>query len=338
MTVAPIATIDLRKWQRGDKVRRELAAEVMRANEDIGFLVVTGHQVSSDLINEMRDVTLEFFRLPEDKKLKYQQPRPEVSRGYIPKYARALAYDDASGATPDTVEYFAAGRLDRKSNDVFYWENIWPKRPTQFREIWSRYYRALETLANTLLEVFAVALDLPPDRFAETCTDHCSVLFANLYPTSNAKAPGAVRLGEHTDYGSLTLLYRDECDGGLQVLLDDEWQDVPDLPGAYVVNIGDLMSRWTNDRWVSTKHRVMFPRSGQVEPRLSLPFFHQPAPSALIRCLETCANGLPPRYPPITSGENYLTKTRGSLRSGPSAADSNDHGSAKQIYDVRSRA
>jgi isopenicillin N synthase-like dioxygenase len=132
---------------------------------------------------------------------------------------------------------------------------------------------------------------------------------------TEAPEPGQLRLGAHTDYGSLTLLYQDETPGGLQVHRDGVWRDAPIVPGTFVVNIGDLMSRWTNDRWVSTLHRVQNPAQGRWDvPRLSIPYFHQPNYDAVIEAIPTCvAPGEQATYPPITSGDNLTYKTRSTL-------------------------
>ncbi len=124
--------------------------------------------------------------------------------------------------------------------------------------------------------------------------------------------PGQLRAGAHSDYGSLTILLPEAAPGGLEILAPDgAWRPVPAIPGAFIVNIGDLMARWTNDRWVSTVHRVVNPPAdalGSVR-RQSLAFFHQPNYDALIECIPGCAGpGRPVRHAPITSGNHRLMK------------------------------
>ena len=118
-------------------------------------------------------------------------------------------------------------------------------------------------------------------------------------------------MGEHTDYGSLTLLYQSDAVGGLEVLLDDVWCPIEPIPGSFVVNIGDLMARWTNDRWISTLHRVQNPTiSGPASRRISFPFFCQPNYDAVIETLPTCRQpGGTSRYATITAGMNVSGKT-----------------------------
>ena len=162
-----------------------------------------------------------------------------------------------------------------------------------------------------------MALDLDGHYFDDNIDRHCSNLFATHYPEyDGAIEPGQLRLGAHTDYGSLTIVYQDEGAGGLQVHSGGRWIDVPALPGSFVVNLGDLLARWTNDRWVSTLHRVVNPDAGSTgrSRRISIPFFQQPNYDALIECLRSCQGpSNPPRYPPILSGVNMIEKTNRTL-------------------------
>ncbi|WOQ17029.1 isopenicillin N synthase family dioxygenase [Raineyella sp. W15-4] len=293
------------------EVRRALGARIDEANRHVGFLVVSDHGVPQRLIDDMHDVCEEFFALPEHLKQPVHQPAPETSRGWMEPHARSLA----GKRTGDYVEYFAIGSPEAIGEGVFDHVNLWPAGQDRFRAVWTAYYRQMERVATTLLKGFALGLGLAEDWFDASCAKHCSVLFANGFPpVSDLAVPGSVRLGEHTDYGSLTILYRNERPSGLQVRQEGQWRLVPDIPGTFVVNIGDLMARWTDDRWVSTLHRVANPPAPSLgERRLSIPFFHQPDPDALIEAIPTCIGESGAKYPPITSGDNYLLKTRRSL-------------------------
>lgn len=120
--------------------------------------------------------------------------------------------------------------------------------------------------------------------------------------------PGQLRVGAHSDYGSLTILATEDRPGSLQVCdASGAWSDVPILPGTFVVNIGDLMARWINDRWISTLHRVVNPPdgAGAESRRQSLVFFHNPNYDAQVACNPTClVPGAAPKYPPTSSGEH----------------------------------
>jgi isopenicillin N synthase-like dioxygenase len=120
-----------------------------------------------------------------------------------------------------------------------------------------------------------------------------------------------MRGGQHTDFGNLTIVQRDDATGGLQVLLDGEWVDAPYVPGTFVINLGDLMAEWTNDRWVSTIHRVTVPDQvgDPASDRLSFTFFHQPNYDAVIEVLPTCCDTEnPARYGTTTSGAHFIGK------------------------------
>ena len=130
----------------------------------------------------------------------------------------------------------------------------------------------------------------------------------------HAVEAGQLRAGAHSDYGTLTLLRQDDAPGGLQVGgVDGTWHDVPSTPGAYVVNVGDALARWTNDRWISTVHRVVVPPAdaGRDCERFSMAFFHNANWDAVIECIPTCADAEnPPKYPPVTAGRHLMDKFR----------------------------
>jgi isopenicillin N synthase-like dioxygenase len=171
----------------------------------------------------------------------------------------------------------------------------------------------MERVATTLMRIFAVGLGMDKHYFDDKIDRHITNFSVLHYP-EQPKPPllGQLRAGAHTDYGSLTILKPDNAPGGLQVQnKDGAWIDVPTLPGTFIVNLGDLMAEWTNDRWVSTLHRVINPPRDKAigSRRLSMAFFHQPNYDAVIECLPTCsAAERPPRYGRTTSGEHVWMK------------------------------
>ncbi len=171
----------------------------------------------------------------------------------------------------------------------------------------------MERVATTLMRIFAVGLGMDKHFFDDKVDRHITNFSVLHYPEQpKPPLPGQLRAGAHTDYGSLTILKPDSAPGGLQVLSKGGgWIDVPTLPGTFIVNLGDLMAEWTNDRWVSTLHRVVNPPRDKAvgSRRLSMAFFHQPNYDAVIECLPTCsASGRPPRYGRTTSGEHVWMK------------------------------
>jgi isopenicillin N synthase-like dioxygenase len=179
----------------------------------------------------------------------------------------------------------------------------------------------MEDLAARIMRLFAQALNLPEDYFAPFLDTPVSALRALNYPEQAvAPKPGQFRAGAHTDYGSLTILLPQKGSKGLQIAASDgAWIEVPPIPNAFVINIGDLMQRWTNDRWHSTLHRVAnpSPEDGGLTRRQSLAFFHQPNWFAEIACLDAClAPGEAPKYAPVLSGPYLMGKFQATVKSG----------------------
>jgi len=294
---------------------------VGQACEEIGFLGIVGHGVPWALVSTMFMRAREFFGLPLAEKLVIRRPAKDVSRGYIPVGDESLSYSLGRAAPPDVKEVLAIGRDDVPDDDyhrrgpaaLHFAPNLWPARPSGLREVAIAYYRELERLAADLMRVFAVALGLPEDFFTDKIDRHISAIRLINYPEQErAPVPGQLRSGEHSDYGSLTILRIEDAPGGLQIRTRaGAWVDVGAVPDGFIVNIGDLMMHWTNDEWISTLHRVVNPpRDRAVESqRLSLVFFHQPNYDAVIECLPTCQGpGNPAKHPPVTSGEHRLRK------------------------------
>ena len=178
----------------------------------------------------------------------------------------------------------------------------------------------MEVLATELMRLFALGLGLDEHFFDGSIDQHATNLTANWYPpVDDDPLADQYRKGPHSDWGSLTILFQDGV-GGLEVVdrRTGGWIDVPAIPGTYVVNIGDLMSRWTNGAWHSTKHRVRVPPlATRSRPRVSIPFFHQPNWSAVIECLPGCSS---PSDPP-TLPTRHIGRSTCSARSTPPTPD-----------------
>lgn len=299
LTSVPV--IDLAPFDGPDPVGRgHVVEQVRRACEEVGFLVVTGHGVAPDLLERMGAVSREFFDLPEPVKAVHRHP--ERGARYVPLGSEAVAASLDLVTPPDLKEAYSIYRLDTEE---------WPPRPAAMRATWQEYYRALAGLAERVMRIFALALDLDEHWFADKIDRADASLWVSNYPAQLVEPePGQLRAGPHTDYDTLTLLKVEDVPGGLQVEIEPGvWADVPYVAGSYVVNIGDLMSRWTNDRWVSTMHRVTNPPpgSGPAARRQSIVFFHKPNDDAMITPLPTCVGPEGPRYAPVLAGE-YMTE------------------------------
>jgi isopenicillin N synthase-like dioxygenase len=319
MTLLSVPIIDIGPyWNGGEAGKRAVAAAVDRACRDIGFLVISGHGIAPEMVDETYAVARPFFDLPLAEKLRVVQPAANVSRGYTPLGSEAVARSrDASAAAADLNETLIIGPLDAvdpayataPAAGQHFAANLWPERPAELRAVLTGYYRAMAELAHTLMRIFALGLGLDESFFDDKIDRHISRLRIRNYPTQTTRPlVGQLRAGAHSDYGSLTILATEDKPGGLQVCnATGSWVDVPAIPGCFIVNLGDLMARWTNDAWVSTLHRVVNPPegAGPESRRMSLVFFHNPNYDAPVACIPTCLKpGDTPRYEPTTSGEH----------------------------------
>lgn len=312
-----VPVIDITPFRDGS-AKRSVAAAVNHACVDNGFFSIVGHGVPEPLTQATRQAAADFFALPFAAKAA-SVPAKRAPRGYSPPGTRSLAYTrEGVEAPPDLQESFAIGPPapgdpPADANPIvrgFFAPNLWPAAPAGFRDTTSAYFTAMSGLADTIMRIGATALGIAEDFFVAKIDRHPSVLRLTYYPAQDqAPLPGQVRSGEHTDYGSLTILRGDDVPGGLQVQTrDGRWQDVHPAPGAFICNIGDLMMRWTNDHWTSTPHRVVNPsREFAAMDRISLVFFHMPNHDATIECIAGCeAGGV--RYPPISCADYFAAK------------------------------
>jgi len=315
-----IPVIDISRYVAGDRQGAlEIAKEIDEACRSVGFLVITGHGIDPAFIKKMREVTMTFFGLPSQTKFSYKMP-PDRYRGYTSPGTESLAASYGQEAPPDLKESYSIGPVDTPRDDYHSWEkagaffadNQWPSEVPEMREIWSRYYKEMELLATRLMRLFACALGLSEDFFDSKVDKHITNMSAIHYPPlQEAPKPGQMRGGAHTDFGSLTIVQRDQAPGGLQVLINGDWINAPYVGDSFVINIGDLMAEWTNDRWVLTIHQVGLPEKLEdaMSDRLSLIFFHQPNYDAEITVLESCCGpDNPAKYAPTTSGAHIAQK------------------------------
>lgn len=296
-----------------------LAATVNQICTEVGFFQIVEHGVDPAIEERMWRTMQRFFDLPAAEKEALRAPGEPY--GYIPVNAESLSRSLGTSAPGDLKESINLGPMQPPTHPIsdpdeasVYTPNRWPESLPEMREVCSDYYREMTRLSERILRLFARALDLTSSYF-DPMIDHApSALRAINYPEIDRPlALGQVRAGEHTDYGLLTILRQDAV-GGLQVLdHDGRWADVPTVEGGYVVNIGDLMQRWTNDRWRSTLHRVVNPVEGSASAarRQSIPFFFNANWDAEVSCLPSCLdeNGQA-RFEPVLAGPHLLGKFR----------------------------
>jgi isopenicillin N synthase-like dioxygenase len=305
------------------------AAAIDATCKDLGFFVVTGHGVPQAVSDAAYRQALAFFDLSVSAKMTVARPSAGISRGYNRMADQNHAASFGEIGAPDLQESFAIGppRKGPQPTGVLagfspeaYAANLIPSQPAGLGPALSAYYIAMERLAERLLALCAVALGAERDFFARRGDQHASILRMVHYPAqTTAPLPGQLRAGAHSDFGTLTILKTDNAPGGLQVRdRNDSWLDIAVPPGSYVINIGDLMRRWSNDRWTSSVHRVVNPpaAAGPQGRRLSMVFFHEPNPDATVAPLRGDA---PARYPDILAWEHRRTKLA-ALRGTPTAA------------------
>lgn len=303
------ATFDLAAFEAAHQdARHETAAQLDQICRDTGFLVLEGHGVDPSVISGIWQAAQAFFAQDAEAKQTVAPPFQGYPYGYLGPDAEALARSKGEDTPPDLKESFNGGPSAVPSHVTDADALAFCYVPTPFPDLagfeaaWLAYYRAMEDLAGRIMTAFAVALRLPQDHFASFIGHPISALRALHYPaTVDVPLDKQQRAGAHTDYGSLTILLPQPGSQGLQVQQGDAWVDVPAPEGAFVINIGDLMARWTADHWVSTLHRVVA-KPGQPA-RQSLAFFHQPDWDATIVPLDGSD-----AYPPVQSGPYLMQK------------------------------
>jgi isopenicillin N synthase-like dioxygenase len=279
VTVARVPVIDLGGLTRdaSPAVLERVGAEIDRAAREVGFFAVVNHGVESGLSERLFRTAHEFFAAPEPTKESVAMQRGGTAwRGWFPLHG------ELTSGVPDHKEGYYFGReLPPDDPRVeaglpLHGPNLFPARPPTVRPVVLEYLDRLEDLGQRVTRAISVALGLGPDGLTRRWFQDPVILLRWFrYPPARATDP-PVGVGEHTDYGFLTLLARDpgpDDVDGLEVRVDDTWIEVPPIPDAFVCNVGDMLERATRGRYRSTPHRVRPPATGD---RLSVPFFFDP--------------------------------------------------------------
>jgi isopenicillin N synthase-like dioxygenase len=314
---APAIEIPVIDLAVGDEESQAL--EVRNACMRVGFFYLTNHGVPEERIDATFDAIKAFFSLPEE--LKHSVHMDANNRGWNPLYEEIL--DPSFQKKGDTKEGYYIGREIEpgsvESNMPLHGPNQWPDETlpglTAWRETMLSYYNSVTGLAMKLLPLLALALRLPRDTFLRPgFFDRPVALLRPLHYTSEVSTveSGILACGAHSDYGMITLLKTDHVPG-LQVKLcgdDGEafWVPVQPRDGAFIVNLGDMLQRWSNELFRSTIHRVVNVSGNE---RYSIPFFFEPNFDCVVDCFpECCINEdgtpRPARYQPTTSGQHLL--------------------------------
>lgn len=306
MSVIPM--ISLERALHGEE--EAVAEEISRACTEVGFFVVCDHGIDRKVFDDVYEASREFFRRPEEDKQKYPM-RTSTARGdndYSPYGYSALlaenafAYTGRPGMPSDYVEKFSVGRLVLDDAEDLPFPD--DERGAVLRTALKTYFAACESVQATIAELLTVALELPRDFFATRTDRSNDSLRSQFYPGVQTGFLNDQGMGEHTDGTLITLLTEDGP--GLQLRdLSGTWIDVDvERRDWFVVNIGDLMARWSNDEYVSTPHRVkLVDRSRQ-----SIVFFKLANDDALVECFPKFARERPARYEPIRYEQFSLEK------------------------------
>jgi isopenicillin N synthase-like dioxygenase len=286
--------------------RKAVAAKLRAACLHNGFFYISDHGIDEALVGDVFAEAAAFFALPAEAKSEVDKSRSSANRGYEPLQGQTLE----PGAPPDLKEGYYIGP-EHASDDARvlaglfnHGPNQWPSSRPRFRPVMQAYLEVMMALAARMMGGIALSLDLPEDYFAGYCRDAMGTVRLLHYPPQSPHGnPAQKGAGAHTDFGGLTLLRQGEI-GGLQVWdqASGGWIHADPLPGTYVVNLGDMIARWTNDRYRSTLHRVVN-KSGKQ--RYSVPFFYTGNYAHEVACIPTClAAGEAPKYPPVTVEEH----------------------------------
>ena len=291
--------------QNNPKSLRKTAKEIENACKNIGFFYVKNHQIPQNHLDAVILVMQEFFNLPEEEKMKIHIGNSDVFRGYTPlgkeltnaKYDWHECVDFGLDLEPNHPEVIAGNQL--------LGPNQWPENQPNFRKALERHWDLMILLGRRITEGLAMSLGFDKKKFARfMCKSHSFMRISNYPPYGKDQEENVGDgIGAHIDYGFLTILLQDNI-GGLEVKnADNEWVSAPIIPGTFLINIGHMIQRWTNDYYKATIHRVIPPKH---ETRCSLPFFFEPNFDAIVVPLDTfCSKNNPPRYKPFHFG-NYL--------------------------------
>lgn len=320
-----VPTVDISAYveSRPTEERSAVAEQIDRACREVGFIQIVGHGIADDVIAGLGEAMDGFFDCSLQEKKGYIRP-PGENRGYTPPKSESLSLSLGVESADRMADFFEAYNVGRTIHDhpgvtapEHYAVNTWPEL-TGFEPRVAAYVDEAERVAETMVTIFADALGLPAGYF-DAFTDHSiNVLRMNNYalpPGTDVTLDGDLTgMGEHTDFGIVTILWADQV-RGLQVLAPDHtWHDVCPADGALLINLGDLMARWTNERWTSTLHRVKPPViDGTIQRRRSAAFFHDGNADAVVATLPSCIDAdHPDLHAPVSVADHIAAKLAGS--------------------------
>ncbi|GAA4929636.1 isopenicillin N synthase family dioxygenase [Mucilaginibacter defluvii] len=309
MSIVNIPRLDLINYTNGSaEQRQQFSQDIGRAFNETGFVTVTNHGLSKQLIERLYEQVKALFAMPDNVKEKYEIPGLAGQRGYTGKQK-----ETAKGFTkPDLKEFWQIGQTVEDNDPVkdIYPDNVQVEELPEFNAVTLEIYKKLEAIGKQLLRAIAVYLNLPENYFDDKVHNGNSILRTlHYFPIADPDAipDDAVRAGAHEDINLITLLIGASADG-LEVLTrEGSWYPVKAHGEDLVVNVGDMLQRLTNNKLKSTTHRVVNPpRELMKTSRFSVPFFLHPKSDMDLTSLESCIDAEHPKlYTDITAGE-YL--------------------------------
>lgn len=301
-----IPVVDLGDFLSGDPSLKEAFVKKLgQAYEEVGFVAVKNHGVPYSLIKNIYEYVQQFFSLPLEQKLKYEISGLAGQRGYT-----SFGREHAKGSeAPDLKEFFQYGQTVEDNDPIKseYPENVKVGEVPEFNETLLLAYKNFQKSGIAMLQAIALYLDLEEHFFDNYVHNGNSILRCIHYPPITVEPKSAIRAEQHEDINLITLLVGASADG-LQILTkQNEWVAVTSLPEQIVVNVGDMLQRFTNNKLRSTTHRVVNPkREHWHTSRFSMPFFLHPKSNMSLACLENCIDEQHPKaYPDASAGE-YL--------------------------------
>jgi isopenicillin N synthase-like dioxygenase len=304
-----LPVIDLKNFEFDGKGAKEIAAEIDRVFSTVGFCYIANTGVPKALMDAVFKASADFHAQPMEAK--QELAINAYHRGYMaPKTSLIVTSSVAEVTKPNNSESLMimhevpadSPRLGQPMQGP----NQWPRAVPGFKETVSAYNAALEQLARRLTKLIALALGMPENALDAYFEEPTTFLRLLHYPSNPGAADDEFGSAPHTDYGFITILLQDQV-GGLQVRKrGGGWIKATPVPGTFVVNVGDILARWTNGRWQSTPHGV---RNTAAVDRYSVPFFYDPGMDVTVECLPNCvAAGEVPRFPPVNYGEYLMER------------------------------
>jgi isopenicillin N synthase-like dioxygenase len=325
MTELTVPVVDISAYTRGgsDEDRAAAAAAMDEACSTVGFIQIVGHGVRQSSADGLASAIDDLFSLPLETKQRWRRPAGD-NRGYTPPKSESLALSLGVQSETRMKDFFEAFNVGAETADHagdtllvdHYAANTWPD-VTGFQERVDAWRAEAGRVARTMCRIFEDALALAPGFFAAIATHPIEVLRMNNYALPEGTRieldEDMIGMGEHTDFGLVTILWADRVKG-LQVLHGGTWHDVIPVEGALLVNLGDLTTRLTNEHWLSTLHRVKPPIvGGAIQRRRSAAFFFDGDPEAVYGPLDRFVDDQHPAlYAAVTGDEHFRAKLAGS--------------------------